>query len=229
MDNKITVDNFKPLKLKKLYSGRNGTCYLTEDNEVFKHIETPNEESLKSLTKLNSNSFVFPKKLVYNKNGKLVGYIMDYVNGTTIKNMSGSTRMDYYRNGISQIENDIAILTNYKLHIIDAGVNNIMIDSESNLKIVDTDFYETKSALKNLYQANLTSVNYGLMYPIHDISIQDFENDQLNKYLRWTLDGKMKVSELLYELGGEIYLRGMYPENTISEYKNQLKLIRKKL
>ena len=227
MENIIEVENLKDLKGKKLYSGRNGTCYLTNNESVFKAIDSPNEEALSKLTKYDSAHFVFPKTLVYSKNGKLLGYIMDYVDGKTIKNIDDGFSLDKYTEEIVRIENEIATLTNYKLHIVDCGVNNIMVSSDEKIRIIDTDFYETNSSLKNLYQVNMTNFNYSIMYPIHDLAYHDFTSEQLNKYSMYTIDGKMKASDFIYELGGEIYLLGSYPENTIGDFKNQVKKLRR--
>lgn len=225
MENKIIIEDFKSLKKKKISSGFNGTCYLTDDLQIFKRIENPNEDKLLRLSKLNSSCFVFPKQLVYNSHGKLVGYIMEYVDGNTIKNIPEWFSLGEYTSELERIENEIAVLTNYKLHIIDAGVNNIMYNSNNKLKVIDTDFYEIPSDVKGLYSANLSNINYSLLLPIIDISSVDLHNQILDGYRKKTLNGKMKASDFLFELGWEIYSRGDYPEATVQGFSYQLKKI----
>lgn len=225
MENIITVENIKELKNKRIYRGFNGTCYLTNDGSVFKLLESPNEEKLERLSKFDSPHFVFPKKLVYDKHGKLLGYLMDYVDGDTISHIPDNFSLPKYINEIEKIENEIAILTNYKLQLVDVGVNNIMYSKGYNIRIIDTDFYEPNSDKKNLYQSNMTHFNYSVMYPICDISELKIHNPELDKYVRYTLGGKMKPSELIDEFSREVYLRGDYPEETIGEFKKQVKKI----
>lgn len=222
MEEIIPVENVKELKDKKIHRGFNGTCYITKDGEFFKLMEEPNMDTLEKLSKFSSPHFLFPKRLVYDKHGKLIGYVREYVDGDTIANIPSEFNLDKYTSEIEKIENEIAVLTNYKLHIVDAGVNNILYTNDGELRIIDTDFYEPNSTISGLYAANMKNVGYSLMYPVCDITKPMRCNRDLNIYMQRTLDGKMKPSDLIYEFAREIYLRGDYPEDSIGEFKKQV-------
>ena len=167
MEEKTYINNVKEIIVKKINKGRNGICYLTKDNQVLKVINDINETKLSELMKYNSESFIFPKSLVYEKkSNKCIGYLMDYVDGMPVKFIPETTLLDKYTHSIKKIEEEIAKLTVYKLHIIDAGISNVLFDVNEDLKVVDTDFYEPKSELKNLYSVNMSSYNYGAIYPM---------------------------------------------------------------
>ncbi len=221
MNNKLYVNNLDLLKKEEISHGCNGICYKTQDNMVFKQIYNPNEKNLLELSKLYSPSFIFPSKLVYYQN-RLIGYIMEYVDGVTIKNIDLNIKTDDYIKQTDKIENEIAVLTNYRVHLLDVGINNIMIDKNGNIKIIDTDFYSIKSKLNNLYSLNLISYNYGVLYPITDISKNNFKSVTLNKYSKLVLCGKMLPSDFIIELENFLNKENL-EHNNLYEIKRNLK------
>jgi hypothetical protein len=192
---------------------------------VFKYINNPDELNLRKLSKFYSSHFIFPRVLVYSNEGKILGYIMEYAKGDTLSKLPEFVSFEKYSNEIERIEREIEVLTCYRLRLIDMGINNMIYSEENGIRVIDTDFYKPKNKSKSLYLANMTSFAYGAMYPITDISEPNFKNEKLNKYSSQTISGRMKPSNLMYELLKESNKNGFEKPKSLKEFSKQLKLL----
>ena len=221
MEKIIFDDN---LMFKKISSGKNGTCYLTTDKVVFKNGLNLKIEILEKLSNIYTNFFIFPKKLVYSKDNILIGYIMDYVDGVTIKNLNRSFDMSKYLNDIKRLEYEISMITLYNVSIIDAGINNVIFDNNDNIKIIDTDFYNVSKKYCNTFIQNEHALSYTLLYPFIDIYDYKFSNDSLNKYLNYLKDNRIKISSFIEEVNDKLVKNDLYSDDAYI-YKRNIRLL----
>ncbi len=226
MERKVIVNDLQSLTVKQIGKGQNSKCYLTEnDKYVFKHIHNPDELNLVRLSKFYSSHFVFPRVLVYKSDGQLVGYLMEYIDGNTLDKLPAFVSLEKYSTEVERIEREIEVLTCYRLRLRDMGRTNMIYTHNDELKVVDTDFYIPRNKSKRLYLANMTSFAYGVMSPLTDISEPRFKNDTLNKYANHTISGRMKPSDLIYELKSEAKKKGIEDISTVGDFNKVLRLL----
>ena len=222
---KIEIDSLKELTHKKIHEGLNGTCYLTKDKYIFKMLNNPNEKNLIDLSKFNSTHFVFPRVLVYSKDGVLLGYLMEYAKGDTLDKLPHFVSLENYKTELLGIEREIEVLTCYRLFLHDMGKTNILYTEKHGMSVVDTDFYVPNSTSKHLYQDNMIQFARGCMYPFGDLTLIHFNKEQLNKYAKLIIEGKMKPTDFIYELEREIIKNGYDQPKSIKELNKRMKLI----
>ncbi len=209
------------LMCRELASGKNGTCYLTSDNKVFKNVNNIDSKRVEILSKIASDFFVFPECLVYYKD-KIVGYIMEYVDGSTFKNTDFDFNIEEYLSLIKKLEYDIAKLSNLGITVIDSGINNVMITKDNSIKIIDTDFYSINNRYKNIHYNNMGALTYALMYPFFDVVDYRFKSNRLNKYVNLLLKSRYNISSMIELLNIELKNSDLYSTN-IKEYSKNLR------
>lgn len=203
-------------------------CFMINDSEVFKMMRFPsNYDSVYKNSKYISDTFVFPKKLVFSKkDNSYLGYIMDYVNGVTIRNLEGNTNIYDYIRAIKKVEEDIAKMSNYKVDLVDISPNNVMYTKDSSIKIIDTDFYNHDVNSNKLYSHNIHRLNKSVTEPIFDIYEYRFMNDKIKQETRKLIETKILVSDYINMLCEEIDKRDL-EVNNIDDCKKGLRLLRR--
>ncbi len=203
--------------------GFNASVYKLDEENVFKKFNYRGkfEESCKELMKLNSDTFVFPKELVY-ENHIFVGYIMDYIKGKTLNKINENENIYDFINQVKKCEYDVSTLSIYKYYIIDFKEENIMYTDDKQLKVIDTDYYY-KSNNKELFKDNLASYSVACLMPLMNVYKYNFKDDRLNHIKRLLIEGRVKPSsyymEVLSALSHEV--------STFKEAREELKLILK--
>ena len=224
MEEKSIIINEIPKSFmkKSLGMGCNAECFLTDFGVVFKkfHFLDDDYKDILKSTKYNSNTFVFPKLLVFlNNYNSFAGYFMNYVEGDTIKNINKDVNINNYINAIKKVEDEIKVFTNYKFYLRDMAPTNVIYTKDNQIKIIDTDFYEHNSNKKNLFAKNLIIISDTVTSPIMDLFETEFKSQKLNKYKRMLIDSRMLPSSFVEEIISEL-IKYNYENETIGECKN---------
>ena len=208
-------------------NGYNAFVYKLNDKEVFKKFYKPQrfESSCKELSKMYSDTFIYPKELVY-ENGEFVGYIMDYVEGNTLDNISENTNIQEYIDEVKRCEYEVAGITTHKYYVIDFKEENIMYTSDHEMKFIDTDYY-FKFNNKYLYQNNITSFSVASTMPLMNVYNSKFRSNKLNHYKELLINYKLKPSSYFNEVIDSINKEVSDDVETLKDARNGLKLILK--
>lgn len=231
MEKELIVSNTDGLKELSLGCGCNGECFLTKDGKVYKEFffsDGTNDINIKLLCGLKSRVFVFPETLVYgSKNGNMLGYIMNYVSGKLLTDIDSDTLLRDYLYALLRVERETIELSKNHIKINDSSYYNIIYTNDNSLEIIDTDFYDVDSKEQYLYRKNMISISYGTLYPFigYNKSI-DFINERLNQLYFYLNGGLIRPSEFISEFMDEFESMGIQT-NTIEEFNDSLKLVRK--
>ncbi len=214
------------LKAKYISSGFNGSCYLTNRNQVFKNFNNPNlyVNNIHSIVGINSSTYVFPKTLV-RLGAVIIGYIMDYIDGVEIKYLNKEIGLDEYIYALRIAEYDIASLSVYRISSYDVGGRNIMFSTDNRFKVIDTDFFIKLKSRIGLYSHNLDEFSPGALEPILDVYTSRFYDKRLTKEKEKLIDGKLcpsKYIELLLK-----YMNIKSSSISVNDFSNRLKLLYK--
>lgn len=234
-DEYIILDEITPFYKKKfLGKGCSGECYLTEDNQVFKELYNNNQDfySLKTFTHVKNDSVVFPNKIVYLKeknDENIIGYLMDYVDGYLFKDIPLNEKIDYLINASIKAEKDILALSFEKAIIMEEiNTANVIYSSDNRFKIIDTDFYTYFPSEEEtiIYRTNMHEWgNYMMSVLVTDYP---FKYDEINYlYEDCVLNGRVKPSLIISKIKEILETESNKKINTLDEYQNNLKLIKK--
>lgn len=141
----------KILKQSPLAEGGEGIIYEYKDKilKIYKDNVAKNEklEKIKRLInkKLPSN-VISPKEIVYDKNNRFLGYIMDKVEGEELKKLSSKKFLKVNNinskdimNMLIQIKNTLSELHKNNIYISDLNDCNILFDKNYNIYFIDVD------------------------------------------------------------------------------------------
>ncbi len=214
------------LKVKYIDSGRNGSCYLTKDNQVFKSFNKPRLyiNNIHDIVGINSSTYVFPKTLVTLKS-VIIGYIMEYIDGVEIRYLNKEIGLDEFIYALKIAEHDIALITKYKIYSYDVCISNMLFSTDNRFKIIDTDFYKKIRRKKGLHSHNLEEFSSYALYPILDVNYSKFYDSKLINKREKILDGKLcpsKYIELLLK-----YMNIKSSSISVNDFSNRLKLLYK--
>lgn len=237
MANKIILDEIpNDFMIKSLGSGVSAECFLTSDNKAFKKFYGSNLGSMyKHLTtkdRHKSDIFVFPKTYVFQYNDdpdNFIGYLMEYIDGQKLSELESTTLLRDIISMVSMIEKDMKRLTYEGLMFTDLNTNNIIFKKDKTPKIVDTDLYESTydDFFGEMYRENIKELSSSI---ISDVIRGGFtESHDLNGYILDSLvHGSVLPSNVLEEVMLYIKSKTGIDVKTYEEYKNGLKLIKKK-
>ncbi len=142
---------------QKIGRGGEADVYRYRSDKVAKLFRTEDpekEKKLKLLLQLVNldNAFCLPERLLYNKNGKLAGYIMSYRSGFILaesifqakefsNRFPGWTRIELTTLALRCLE-AIENLHKYDILIGDMNASNIIVESPGNVSFIDVDSYQ---------------------------------------------------------------------------------------
>lgn len=190
---------------KYLDKGKNGSCYLTEDGNVFKkfNCDLDNYDDFIRIVGIKNPSFVFPNETVYlGQYGKeyLLGYIMDYIEGCKLSELPVSVIIRDIFNSLDLAEKDILYLTQEEnVVLFDMHEENTILLPDGRMKFLDPDmFYLSYDDPYEKYKMNLKEL--GLFILDFFLKNYNIRGDKLREYYnRCILTGKMKPSYVLFE------------------------------
>ena len=221
---------------KKRYLGKgcSGVCYLTEDNKVFKEMKNDKLDfyHLKKFTNVKNDSIVFPNEIVYqyeHNDNNIIGYTMDYIDGYLFREIEDNESINNIISASIKVEENIKKLSyQYSIMMEEINPSNVIYSKDKKFKIIDTDFYtyfpseEEQIIYKNnIYEwGNYMMSMLGGCYPFID-------EDLNNLYCDCVCNGRVKPSQIVIKIKDLIEKISNQNINTLGEYQNSLKLVKK--
>lgn len=183
----IQIEELEKIQSKeKIGSGKCANLYR-EGNDVYKIVKQDSDskklygiENIEELTTIKSEICIFPKEILIDNENSFVGYIMDYVPGTKLKNIFSKIPLKQMREIINKAETEIEDLSQQKIIFDDMHYDNMMWDASDNcIKIIDTDFFKFGDDIptEEVKKGNLSKFNKEMEIVI---GLKDYT---LNKYL----------------------------------------------
>lgn len=137
--------------------------------------------SLEKLAGIKSSLCVFPKKVLKAPNGIDLGYTMDLVVGTKLKDIFQDISFEQLEQVLANAEIGINELSEQKIAFDDMHFDNMMWDEENkSIKIIDTDFFKFAEEIstEELNKSNQTKFNNQIE------TLMGLRDGILSKYLR---------------------------------------------
>ena len=131
---KITTEELKEIEnSKKVGAGKCADLYK-KNEEVYKLIKQDAKrlysKTIESLIGIKNRTCVFPNDLLVDENNQLIGYTMDYVQGTKLKDIFSQIPFEQMKEIINQAELGITEISENKILFDDFHFENMMWDSE---------------------------------------------------------------------------------------------------
>lgn len=218
---------------KRLNNGCSATCYLTDFGKVFK--EYPEEyeflRELEFLTYYQSQDFAFPEEFVFlleDEKKSLRGYLMKYIEGTPICTLEDATKLRDFVRALTEFEREMLRLTTQGLLFTDLNQENLIYTPDKRIKAVDTDLYDVTSDddFGSMYKNNLKELAATIISEF--VGDDNFKNEQLTEYVRRCgAYGRLRSSSLLEILAEEAEKEIKEPVETVGEFKQALRLLKK--
>ncbi len=217
---------------RRLSNGHNGTCYLTDFGMVYK--EYPCEyiylKELEYLSHHKSDFVAFPEEFVFqNIEGKnsLRGYLMKYIDGITLEDLSEATKIREFINALNIFEKEMLRLTTEGIIFTDLNQRNLLYTKDGLIKAVDTDLYDITydDDFRRLYSENLKELAATIISQF--IGVRSFQNSRMNDLVRnCGAYGKIRSSNLLEGLTDEAQKETKEEIETIGEFKKTLHMLK---
>lgn len=213
---------------KRLSSGHNGVCYLTDFDMVYKEYPCKYEylRELEYLSHHKSDVIAFPEEFVFVKNSEdthLKGYLMKYMEGVTLDNLDEAVRIRDFIKALSDFEREMFRLTTEGVMFVDLNQNNLLYSSDAVIKAVDTDLYDITydDDFKRMYKENIKELASTIISQF--IGIRNFQNKRMNELVRnCGAYGMIRCSNLLEGLTEEACKESAYDIETVGEFKRTL-------
>ena len=193
-------------RVKNLPSLGEGACatvyrYNNEAFKIFKGTgEIPSYEELMQIIGINNEACVFPKDVLVDERGQMVGYVMEYIEGTRLADNIGQINIQSLQLAISKLEQELQLLANDKVLFNDFNIGNVMWeDKTQTIKIIDTDFFQRNQQLtsEQVFHHNLGDFNTQGEFADYLRNSESF-NEIYNKYMQRQFRGdNVSINELI--------------------------------
>ncbi len=220
-------------KMKIIGEGKEGIVYKY-NNECIKIFNSKrnngelldiNEEKFIFFTKLETNNIILPRKLLYNRQNQIEGYIMPYIESDFDLNNIRSKNINEIIEELNELKKDIDLLNKNDILINDLKYSHLLYNN--GFYLIDSSLY-SKYQYDNVlnydaYIKNITSINDFLI----DVLLIKKSNDN-DQYLninqipkRYYSDKLIFVSEVFekeknkYKINSLNELRYIYKKNSI--------------
>lgn len=178
-------------ELAKMYSpgrGTNSTVYKYNDRLALKVLNQDglrgyDEKEFLNILGIQNSTCVFPQEMVEVGEGSL-GYLMDYVQGTTLIKIIKKIDFSTLIAAIKRVEEDTHELSKIKMIFEDLNQGGLMWDEEKyKIRIIDTDFFikADKATEEECYERSIESF-YSLIE--QELGIIDGIGSRLAEYLQ---------------------------------------------
>lgn len=167
------IEEFK--KMKFIGSGKEGSCYLLNENEVIKMFYLLDKNRKINFYNLESSNIAFPRDIyLYLNTGLIQGYTMPYFIGEKfVDGFKNKLCLSNLKQAIEKIQKEIYNYPN--IYMDDLCLANMMYDYETNeIKLIDTSKWYFKFNSKN---ENIKTLNDKLMLVL--VRQLDFLNSSL--------------------------------------------------
>lgn len=171
--------------------GCTAMCFLMKNGKVIKlYIETYDKKDLFNYVKnpiehfskisdLKNDTYMVPEELLV-KDGKLVGYLYDYVNGKTLRRYNYN--LQSLINSYDKLMDDTYSISEKGFDLHDMHDKNILLDDR--FKIIDLDQGEFKDIDSDkLFVSNMGDINKTIIYNLFNVRSLDkisFKNRDFN-------------------------------------------------
>lgn len=213
LDRLITQEEFEKIKkLDKIGEGKCANLYRN-DNDVYKIIKQDAKKiygkGIEALVGLKSEICVFPKELLRDNENGFVGYVMDYVPGTKLKNVFSKIPFKQLQQIIDKAQTGIEDLSEQKIIFEDMHYDNMMWDDEDkSIKIIDTDFFKLSDdiLIEELKKSNLSKFNRQMetIIGLEDYTLKKYlsRNKEYKEFYKESNNnrGKLNVCELIEKI-----------------------------
>lgn len=221
--------------LQYIGEGVFGKCYLTSDGKVIKIFNRNPigfETDIQRLATLSSDSYVFPKELLYYpiiERGKLIGYTMDYIDGNPIYNLQGNVDMSELLSAVCILEKDTDMISSESVQIKDMKGSNTLY-SNGRIFVIDTDLYTfiDDAGYNEMKMGNLQEIAYLISTAVIKRNERKFKSTRLLNLYNDSYYGKVNPSCFLYEIMEEIRRVKGEDVKTYDDFYKGMKLIMRK-
>ena len=215
MSRRINLEKVKTLR--QLGSGACANVYKCENKaiKIFKDIlldENTNYENLYELVGIENETCIFPEELLEDENGKIIGYMMECIEGKKLLENIEQLDLDKLQSAVETVYSDLKELSSKKVLFNDFNIGNVMWNPEKEcMQIIDTDFYKKNEELSDnqVYSYNLNKFNGEIetLIGIRNGKFADFLNSNsefssfYREYFKRNLRGeKVSVNEILQKI-----------------------------
>lgn len=232
------VDSIPNSFLKKhIDSGKQGDCYLTEDNKLFKHYKdgVPNYQELKFIAdRYQCEHLALPETFLFLKSiseENFIGFVRKYVDGQRFSQLSDKIKVSSFVKALCDMEKELLYNSRYGLEYFDLHEDNILYTHDDEIKVIDQGMYFVsygdefrRLAKENCYCLvdTIIPVFYGSIHVgIDSVDELISRATGFNSFIR--------PSEMLEESIYEIEKRSCEEIATIGDFKRNLKLAKEKI
>lgn len=212
--------------------GLQGNIFRLSKEMIYKEYKTDNFylPQLELLTEQTSTYMAFPKTLVfegdYSYEG-FKGYLSDYIEGNVIYNLNGQIMIREFVKALEVFEKEVIKLSKMGIRIHDMHQENLILTPDNVIVGVDTDLFEVTSEFTiELLRSNMKELSETIISEL--VKLAQIESSRLNDLVNECgAYGRIKPSALLKEFINYFEQR-MFRIETVSDFKNGMRLIRKK-
>lgn len=146
----ISVKDPKIIINNKKYIGSGSTCKCYTDGQLVYKIYTDSnrrrvlfeshemEKHLRLLSEVSNERFIGPKQIIIDKDGKIIGYTMDYIPGKTIDCLQYKTRVSDIEKALDNLDSFVSLVSEMKYRLNDMHPKNALFYSDA-IYIIDLD------------------------------------------------------------------------------------------
>ena len=212
--------------------GLQGNIFRYSKELIYKEYKTDNFNlpQLELLTEQVSTYMAFPKVLVfegdYSYEG-FKGYLSDYFEGNVIYNLNGQILIRKFVKALEVFEMEVIKLSKMGIRVHDMHQENLILTPDNVIVGVDTDLFEVTSEFTiELLRSNMKELSETIISEL--VKLAQIESSRLNDLVNECgAYGRIKPSALLKEFINYFEQR-MFRIETVSDFKNGMRLIRKK-
>lgn len=195
-DGKFLFDQVDVDLLKKLQngSGKNGSCYIVDDDILYKKLDLNLcNSNFDLLTGKDNDTFVFPvQSLVVDNIVK--AYIMRRIYSRNLRELSLDVSVDRFIKSLDKVASDTKLISDDNILIFDLNYGNVLFDGEK-INVVDCDFYT-----RGFDSSDVFVENSNMFCNMFHNYVAFFDNEE-DIYFSFVEDHKLDefVNYLIYE------------------------------
>lgn len=212
--------------------GLQGNIFRYSKELIYKEYKTDNFNlpQLELLTEQVSTYMAFPKVLVFEGDysyESFKGYLSDYFEGNVIYNLNGQILIREFVKALEVFEMEVIKLSKMGIRVHDMHQENLILTPDNVIVGVDTDLFEVTSEFTiELLRSNMKELSETIISEL--VKLAQIESSRLNDLVNECgAYGRIKPSALLKEFINYFEQR-MFRIETVSDFKNGMRLIRKK-
>lgn len=212
--------------------GLQGNIFRHSKELIYKEYKTDNFNlpQLELLTEQVSTYMAFPKVLVFEGDysyESFKGYLSDYIEGNVIYNLNGQILIREFVKALEVFEMEVIKLSKMGIRVHDMHQENLILTPDNVIVGVDTDLFEVTSEFTiELLRSNMKELSETIISEL--VKLAQIESSRLNDLVNECgAYGRIKPSTLLKEFINYFEQR-MFRIETVSDFKNGMRLIRKK-